>query len=84
MAIKKYKSRIYTNIWTHGRLSKYLMAKLDDEKQIEYWFIDVFGDRVEVVPTFKILGGTFINCLVIRTNEQLTIHRSRIKWKIIQ
>ncbi len=63
------------------QISKWLMAKLENNKKVKYYFIDVFGDKVEVVPLMQILGNSFITCISVTTQEQLTIHRNRLRWE---
>ncbi len=56
-----------------------MLAK-EDNKRIEYWFINTEGDRISIWPIMEILSGAFIQCIDLKTGQQLTIHRNRIKW----
>jgi len=65
--------------------SKTFMKEQDNNPdRIEYYFINMEGEKIVVFPYERILGETFINCVSLKDKKELTIHRSRLCWNKIK
>lgn len=61
---------------------KYMSELNNNPDKIKYWFIDMEGNKIDIIPLGKILGGIFIHCFNAENGQELSIHRSRIKWEL--
>ncbi len=71
------------NLIRNEKLLKGYMTAKENNERIEYWFIDMEGNKIKIWPVLEVLGDTFIHCLNLTNGGKLIIHRNRIKWQKI-
>ena len=68
-----------------GKLRKAFMKEQSESPdKVEYYFIDMEGNKIAVFPYERILNDVFVNCICIESKKVLTIHKNRLCWNKIE
>jgi len=72
-------------IYRKTKPNKTFMLEQDkNPDKIEYYFIDMEGNKIIIFPYERILNSLFVNCFRIDNKQELTIYRSRLQWNKIK